>query len=284
MRFTYKLLVVFFVAALAFAFGQGPQPGQGPSDGQGFAQGKAKQNGAADCDPQLIMASPLATVTGTVEELFNAGFDEEEPSMKISTLDKLIKLAPVWFFLENDIEIDKGDTVKVTYAASAISGDLYAIRIELLDEGASIDLRNPETGQPLWVGGYAYNRNARGRNGAGYQGEGARTGNCLDLASAVTVTGTINAILRPEGIRQTKIAFTPDGGQQILVRMGPVRLLMQQGLMIQEGARLTLTVAKDACSDELVVTAAGPEGAEPITLRNAVGAPTWAGRGQGGGR
>ncbi len=69
------------------------------------------------------------------------------------TLDgKTIKVAPVWFLLDNDFELAAGEEVSVLAAPSAREGDpsFYAIWIAKPSSGVTLMMRS-ESGMPLWT-------------------------------------------------------------------------------------------------------------------------------------
>jgi hypothetical protein len=64
--------------------------------------------------------SRVETIKGTVT-VVNIGYGVEYPNIVIE--DRHIKLAPVWFLIENDFEIEPGDTLEVMAARSLKPGD-----------------------------------------------------------------------------------------------------------------------------------------------------------------
>ena len=112
----YRILPCLAVVA-GLAFAQGPRAGaMGPAGGAHAPQSST-----------LSMTS-LQTVTGSVTAV-SIGYGMQYPSITINKVQ--IKVAPVWYLLENNFEIKTGDSLSVVAASSLTPGDPYLYAVEL---------------------------------------------------------------------------------------------------------------------------------------------------------
>ena len=117
----------------------------------------------------LLAAAPDMTRTLTVSGAVSAvdiGYGMQYPSITVN--QKVIKIAPAWYLVEQDFELKTGDQVSAAAAPSTVAGDsyLYAIEIANVASKTTIVLRDA-AGIPLWMA-------ANGGRG----GNGAKTGTC----------------------------------------------------------------------------------------------------------
>jgi hypothetical protein len=197
------------------------------------------------------------------------------------TLDgRTIKIAPIWFMLDNDFELASGDDVRVLAAPSAKEGDpsLYAISIEKTGSGVALTLRS-EGGVPLWTapsGGQNHNGSGAGYGGAGNPASPrANNGSgCVDPASIVEVKGVVDAVTQGAGIQQPQLTIVA-GGKSLTVKIGPERLILAADIELKTGMTITVRYATASCSGELIALSLADESGARIVLRNDTGAPAW---------
>ena len=116
-----------------------------------LAQGpRGPQSGGSPNQPatNLNMAK-LQTITGPVSAVTLA-YGMQYPAISVNKA--LIKIAPVWYFLDKNFEIKAGDVVTVVAAPSTLPNDTYFYAVEITNTGAKahIVLRD-QNGVPLWV-------------------------------------------------------------------------------------------------------------------------------------
>ena len=155
-----------------------------------FAQGPSGSGNGNQPQPAgsgLNMAK-LQVVEGTINSV-QVAYGVQYPSIVVNKLQ--IKVAPVWYMLENDFELKAGEAVRVSAAPSNTASDpyLYAVDITKTASGAKITLRN-SLGIPLWLGA------AR----QGGQMQAPRSGGSgIDSATVATVSGTIESVTASVG-------------------------------------------------------------------------------------
>lgn len=257
MKPNYRLLVVLFVvAALAVAWAQGPRGRAQSAPGNGQGQ------------PALDMTK-LVTVEGPVSAI-QLNYGAQYPTIEVNKT--LIKIAPVWFLIENDFEIDVNDVVKVTAALSTADAYLHAVEIvNVTNSNALITLRD-KSGTPLWTtrqagraGRWSQDRMLRG-NGGGQA--------CLDMASGTTVSGIVSQVTMGTGIKQPVVVIEQADKSLISVKIGPERILLENDVELTAGEAVTAKIAKSACKDEWVALELTVDG-KTVVLRTELGAPAW---------
>lgn len=239
-----------------------------------FAQGPKGPNPAAPATGQaLINMAAAATMNGKITAV-QVAFGAQYPSITID--GKTIKVAPVWFLLENEFELAAGDEVSVLAAPSARAGDpsLYAISITKTASGASLTMRN-EAGVPLWtmpgIGGGMANANGYGIPAAPRQNQG--TG-CLDASTIAEVKGTVDAVTQGAGIQQPQLTLVASG-KSVTVKIGPERILLAADIELKTGMTLTVRYATATCTGELIALSLTTEDGARVLLRNDDGTPAW---------
>jgi len=209
--------------------------------------------GAARPDPGAVQV-----IEGTVTAV-NIAYGAQYPSIVVN--GATIKVAPLWYLLENDFELKTGDSVKVTAAPCNQPGatDLYALEIVNTTTNTTIKLRD-ESGLPLWGGGRgrrgglnAMNTNSGARGGPnGMRANTAARGGCIDPASVRTVTGVVAAVNAGAGIQMPTLTLKTADGQSITMKIGPERILLANDFELKPGDQVTAKYALATCTNEYV--------------------------------
>ncbi len=103
-----SLLLLAFGVSMAFAQG-------GPGGPGGNTQSGPRLSGRPDI-------ARLQTIEGTIASI-NLGVGLRSPSIGINGL--VIRVAPLWYLLENDFELVVGEQVRIVAAVSTQAGDPY---------------------------------------------------------------------------------------------------------------------------------------------------------------
>jgi hypothetical protein len=187
------------------------------------------------------------------------------PSIVIA--GKTIKVAPVWFLLENDFELAVGDVVKVV-AAPCICADGSLAAVEITKGTQAILLRD-SLGIPAWIKGLGEG------NGKRNQAAPSGGGFCLDLASIETVTGTVVSVNAGLGIQQPSLVLKTSDERTLSIRIAPERVLLQQDVELAAGMSLKIRVAKSTCVNGLVALELVMPDGVVLRLRDEHGRPVW---------
>ncbi len=241
------LTTLSLTAALAFA--QGPH---GPGGPQSAPHANAGLN-----------MSKIQTVTGAITSV-QIAYGAQYPSIVVNKLQ--IKVAPVWYMLDNDFELAAGESVQVTAAPSNTANDpyLYAVDITKSKSGVKIVLRDA-LGVPLWIGAARRGGNA----------QAPRTGgNCIDSASIKTATGTIDRVTTGVGIQHPSLVLKVDG-VLLTVELGPERILTDSDMELRPGAAITVKYAQSACCDDNAALQIVNADGHTVVLRHDDGTPAW---------
>lgn len=241
-------------AVLATASAQGPkgQPGGNPNP-----------PASTVCPANPLDLSQQKIIEGAITSI-DLGYGVQYPSIVVNK--QAIKIAPVWFLLENDFELGVGDQVKVTAVPSTAAGDayLYALEITKTAVNSTLALRNA-TGQPLWL---AENRRAGNQTAP-------RLGTpCIDPASIKSVTGAVDSVTAGIGVRQPVVVIK-SGDTLVTIKLGPERILLDADFEIKAGMTLTVKYALATCTDEFVALSLTDSAGHTIVLRNDDGSPAW---------
>ncbi len=241
------LTVLGLTAALALA--------QGPNGRGGRAVAPQANSG-------LDMAK-LQSVEGFISSV-QIAYGAQYPAIVINQTQ--IKVAPVWYLLENDFELAVGESVRVTAAASATVNDpyLYAVDITKLSSGSKITLRN-ELGVPLWIGAAR-----RGGNPQAPRSGGA----CIDTVSTNTATGVVDRVTAGAGIQHPTLVLKV-GEVLLTIELGPERILLDRDLELKPGATLTVKYAQTTCCDAYVALQITDADGHTLVLRHDDGTPAW---------
>ncbi|MFN7939499.1 MAG: hypothetical protein U0R19_39595 [Bryobacteraceae bacterium] len=243
---------ILLTAAVALAQG-GPRPGFGPGTGSGTGTGPIHTQAA------LNMAA-VETISGTITGV-QIGYAMQYPSIVVN--QKTIKVAPVWFLLENDLELKEGMAVKVTAAPGNPPNEAYlhAIEITAVAAGKTLRLRDA-AGVPLWTGG------------SGVSAPAAVGTGCVDPASIRTVAGTIEAVHAGYGMQQPEMTLKTDAGI-LSLRLGPEKVLLGSDFELKAGAALTVKYGVATCSEEKLALVLTNAAGKSLKLRNDDGTPAW---------
>jgi len=229
-----------------------------------FAQGGPAASGLGPVD-----MAQQSTVDGDIVSL-QIGYGTRTPSFTVD--GKVIRLAPVWYFLDNDFELSPGEAVRVV-VAPAIDKSLHAVAIVKTATGTKLTLRS-ETGTPLWIGGAGLGA----RPGSGQQQQNATPARggapCIDPLSARTMTGVVEELTAGYGVQYPSLILVA-ADVRIAIKLGPERVIQQSGIDFSEGVTLTIQYATSTCTeDRVAMTITDAEG-KKLVLRTETGAPAW---------
>jgi hypothetical protein len=233
------------MAAVSICAAQGPRgPRPGPLNGS----------------PGLDMAR-VQTITGTVAAV-DIGYGMQYPSIKVD--NTVIKVAPVWYLLDQGFELRTGDTVSVVAAPSNSANDpyLHAVEITKTSSNLRIVLRDA-SGVPLWTA------NRRGAGGP------MLSGGCLDPSTAATVNGTVDKVNMGLGIQMAALVLKTADDKLLVFKLGPERVLLAADVELKAGDVIAVKYAAETCNDELVVLSFTAADGLTVTLRNDDGTPAW---------
>lgn len=249
--------VVLLVPVVAVA--QGPKGPQGPNPA------------APAAGSSYINMAAAATVSGKITAV-QVAYGAQYPSITIE--GKTIKIAPVWYLLENDFELAAGDEVRVLAAPSTRPDDpsLHAISIAKVAANVTLAMRN-EAGVPLWT--------APGRAGANAMANGSMAQNrvnhgagCVDPSTIAQAQGVIDAVSQGAGIQQPQLTLNAEG-KSLTFKIGPETLILAAGLELKPGMSLTVRYATASCTGELVALSLTGASGPTVVLRNDDGTPAW---------
>jgi hypothetical protein len=260
MRFSYRSMIILLVVGMAVLYAQGPRGNHSPSQP---AQGQA-----------LLDMSKQVTITGAVSAV-NIAFGAQYPSIEVNKT--LIKVAPVWFLLENDFEIVVADQVQVIAAPSALSTDPYMYAIQIVNTGTSaqITLRS-SSGTPLWtVRGAKEQGKEFGLRSQRQKANASGSGTCLDPASITVISGVVESVNMGVGIQQPALVIKLADGSLVSVKIGPERILLENEFELSPGEDVTAKVAIVTCKNEVVALELTNADGITLVLRSEDGTPAW---------
>ncbi len=240
--------------AAAAAWAQGPRVPQ--------AGGRAgTRTPGVDMTRQTVVEGVISAV--------NIAYGAQYPSIEVNKT--LIKVAPVWYLLDNDFELKQGDAVKLTAAPAANPADTYLHAVEIVKtaSNAKIALRDAE-GFPLWAGG-----NSQGRGPAGGPRAGSCNGGCIEAGSAATAAGTVEQVAMGAGIQHPSLVLKLDDGTLLTVRIGPERTLLGNDFELARGEKAEVKYAQASGCDELVALEITNAAGVRLVLRGENGFPVW---------
>jgi hypothetical protein len=189
------------------------------------------------------------------------GYGVQYPFVTIGKVQ--IKVAPIWYLLENDFEMKVGDNLSVQTAPPASKSDpyLYAIEIQNTATGQRLTLRDA-LGRPLWVGSAS---TSGGRTGGG----------CVLGSTSAVVSGTIEQISSGLGIQMPTLILRVVDGALVTFKLGPERILLESDLELKVGEQITVTYASSTCCASLVALAITDGARKSVVLRDEDGRPVW---------
>lgn len=248
------LLSLILTAGTVLAQG-GPRPGRGPGSGSGTGTGPIHTQAALNMSAVQVIAGAITGV--------QIGYGTQYPSIVVD--QKTIKVAPVWFLLENDFELKEGMDVRVTAAPGNPPNEsyLHAIEIAAVAAGKTLKLRD-EAGVPLWRGEFSWGGGTPQALGTG----------CVDLASIRTVKGVVESVNAGYRIQQPSMVLKTEAGL-LTIKLGPERFLLSSDFEVKAGATLTVKYGLAACTEEYVALQLTNEAGETLSLRNDDGTPAW---------
>ncbi len=245
-----KHSVIALVAAGAL-LAQGPR---GPQNNANSPASMAGLNLAA----QEVIEGAISSV--------QVAYGVRYPSIVVN--QKTIRVAPVWYLLENDFELAVGDLVKVVAAPAWNDPTLHAIAIEKPKAGISLALRD-EAGRPLWI-----RQPHPASAGSGAPAGPRNGGGCLNLASIATLTGTIESVNAGAGIEHPTLTLKTATGSMSF-KLGPERILLASDFEPKEGATLTVRYGETSCTGEYLALALTDAEGRTLVLRTDDGRPAW---------
>ncbi len=188
--------------------------------------------------------------------------------------DRVIKVAPVWYLLDNDFELSVGDTVKVKAAHCLCSEDVW-YALEIAKDGTTLVLRD-SLGIPLWVKGLGQPDGAGGNGAAGGSRSNAPgSGACMDPASAAMYEGTVVTVNAGIGIQQPTVVLKTADGKIHTIRLAPERVLLEYDVELAAGASVRILAALASCTDTLVALELTTADGVTVKLRDEAGRPVW---------
>lgn len=204
-----------------------------------------------------------ATISGVVSSIQTA-LGAQYPSIVVGGAQ--IKIAPVWFMIENDFALAGGDAVKVL-AAPCLCADPSLLAIEITKGSDTITLRD-SLGLPLW----SVRTNGQG---GGMNPQAPRSGaGCLDAATIQTVAGTVVSVTAGAGIEQPVLVLNT-GSATLSIRIGPERVLFASDLELKAGDAVTVKIGASTCDNETLALSL-TAGSITVVLRDETGRAVWA--------
>ncbi len=267
MRISTKLFTSFVAAALAVTFAQSPPADGGQGQGQGQGQHQGQRNGKRNGNgtgTSLLDMTQIRELSGTVTAV-NMGTGMQYPSIEVE--GELIRVAPVWYLLENDFEIAVNDMVTVQAVPSTSLTDpyLHAVWIRNDTSMAELTLRQ-EDGSAVWG-------RRKGRRGdREVQGDRQMVRGC-GFSSIQTVSGEVVEVTLGTGIRQPNVILQA-GDDVMSIKIGPSRVLLETEFEILPKDPLTVKYGVTTCTQEKVALEL-TKGDSTIKLRNEDGSRAW---------
>ncbi|MBN9661034.1 MAG: hypothetical protein J0H49_22775 [Acidobacteria bacterium] len=233
------------VLAAAAVLAQGHNGPAAPASGNGGTQ---PAHTGLNMTAQKTIAGPITSV--------QIGYGVQYPSIVVNQTQ--IKLAPIWFLLENDFELAAGDSVSVLAAPSNNTADSYLYAVRITKGATSLTLRD-SLGVPVWIN----------PGGHGVQPQGpASCGACIDLATAKTATGVIDRVNVGLGIQQPTLVLRLADASLLSVKLGSERLILASDFELNVGATITVKYVLSTCTDELVALQLTDASGKTLVLRD----------------
>jgi len=239
---------IFILPLLLAPLGMGQGMGQGM--GPGGSPGQMGQRAGLNVAAQV-------TVEGTISAL-TLSYGAQYPAVTVN--QKVIRLAPVWYLLDNGLELALNDRVKLVAAPSTVAGDSALYALSVTKGTQTLQLRDA-LGVPLWLG-------RGGQNPAPRSGEP-----CLDLSNLLTAQGTVASVEAAAGIQYPSLVLKLSSGSTLTFKLGPERVLLASDFELMAGEALTVTYVTCPESGELVALTLTNAAGVTLTLRDAGGWP-----------
>src|SRR5262245_60921883 len=179
------------------------------------AQGQHRK--PADTVPlSRLDMTKVQTVSGTVGAVA-IGYGMQYPSITIGKVQ--IKVAPVWYLLDNNFEIKVGDVLTVQAAPALATPDPYLYAIEIANAADQRILLRDVLGRPLWTNSQA-------------GGPATTEGSCL-LGSPAVAAGIVEQINSGVGIQMPTLTLKLSDGTLLTFKLGPERILLESDLELK---------------------------------------------------
>jgi hypothetical protein len=216
--------------------------------------------GAGTAPGSSLDIAKVQTVTGTVSAVA-IGYGMQYPSITIGKIQ--IKLAPIWYLLDKNFEINIGDALSVQVAPfiSTSNPYLYALEITNTMSNQRLVLRDA-LGKPLW---------ASPQSPFGAHSDGG----CPLRSLAVVVSGTVEQIISGIAIQMPMLTLRVADGTVLRLKLGPERVLLESDIELKPGEPATVKYVSYACSDELVALTVTNAAGKTVVLREENGRPGW---------
>lgn len=127
---------------------------QNMSQGQNMPQGQTMMPRPID---RMFDPSTVETVEGTIQEIREVGpqgrpLPGTHVILDVDGEEMEAHLGPRWFFAQKGVAFKEGDMLKVKGSKVELMGKPAVIASEVEIEGNTIQLRDPQTGVPMWRG------------------------------------------------------------------------------------------------------------------------------------
>jgi len=227
-----------------------------------FAQGRlGGTNPNMPTRSTCVNLAQAQTITGTITAV-DIAYGAQYPSITVNQI--AIKVAPLWFLLEQDFELQVGDSVTVVAAPCVTDSYLLAISVTNNVTSASITLRD-SNGLALWSGAAGGHRTQR------FQAMAKRSG--FDPPSVRTTTGTVERATFGVGIQMPTLVVKATDGTLVTMKIGPERVLLAADFELNAGEPVTATYAS-CLRDNWALQLTNSAGVT-IVLRNPDGTLRW---------
>jgi len=241
-----KRIFILPLLVAPLVLGQGMGQGKGPGGAPGPMGQRAGLNVAAQ-----------VTVEGTISAL-TLSYGAQYPAVTVN--QKVIRLAPVWYLLDNGMELALNDKVKVVAAPSSVAGDTALYALAVTKGTQTLQLRDA-AGVPLWLG-------------RGGQEQAPRSGEpCLDFTNLLTAQGTVASVEAGVGIQYPSLVLKLADGSTLTFKLGPERVLLAADFELKAGEALKVTYVTCPESGELVALTLTNAAGVTLTLRDPGGWP-----------
>jgi hypothetical protein len=202
----------------------------------------------------------VPTVSGTVTAVA-IGYGIQYPSITIGKIQ--IKVAPIWYLLDNNFEIKTGDSLSVQAAPSISTSDSYQYAVEITNTISNQRLALRDTlGRPLWTSAPST---------AAIRPEGQ----CLLGSVVAVVSGIVDQINIGVGIQLPTLTMRTAAGALLTFKLGPERVLLESDVELKTGEPATVKYASSTCSNELVALTVTDAAGKTVVLRDDVDRPAW---------